>query len=161
MTQPLDLEAIKAKYAASTQGEWCVDDYVVNPGDSPGMWHVYEKWADDGPLMSGTFNAEANARSIAALHNSFPQMCQELERLTAQLPEGMKHCTIQFKECEKGHGRLIATNWIDHGCPHCERERVRELEGFNNILELRVAAIQEAEMKRFVKSEAASSTTQR
>ncbi len=50
----------------------------------------------------------------------------EIERLQGQLPEGMKHCTIQFKECEKGHGRLTATNWIDHGCPHCAIERLRE-----------------------------------
>jgi hypothetical protein len=39
--------------------------------------------------------------------------------LTAQLPDGMKHCTIVFKECDKGHGRLTATNWIDHGCDTC------------------------------------------
>lgn len=49
----------------------------------------------------------------------------ELKRLRAQLPEGMKDCTIQFKECEKGHGRLTAANWIDHGCPKCEADRLR------------------------------------
>lgn len=50
---------------------------------------------------------------------------QRLEELEAQLPEGMKHCTIEFRECEKGHGRLTATNWVDNGCPYC---RVTELE---------------------------------
>mgnify|MGYP001605568856 CR=1 FL=1 len=48
----------------------------------------------------------------------------EIERLLAQLPDGMKHCTIGFKECAVGHGRLTATNWIDRGCPHCENERL-------------------------------------
>lgn len=50
---------------------------------------------------------------------------ERAERLEAQLPEDMKECTIQFKECEKGHGWLTATNWVQHGCPTC---RVQELE---------------------------------
>ena len=37
----------------------------------------------------------------------------------AQLPDGMKHCTILFKECAKGHGWLTATNWVQHDCPTC------------------------------------------
>jgi hypothetical protein len=54
----------------------------------------------------------------------------EIERLTAQLPDGMKHCTIRFIECEKGHGRLTAANWVDTGCQSCEIERLRdEIEG--------------------------------
>ena len=63
----------------------------------------------------------------------------QVEALQAQLPAEMQGCTILFKECEKGHGRLVATNWRDHGCQTCEVEalqrehtqlqaRVRELE---------------------------------
>ena len=37
----------------------------------------------------------------------------------AQLPDCMKHCTILFKECAKGHGWLTATNWVQHDCPTC------------------------------------------
>jgi hypothetical protein len=44
-----------------------------------------------------------------------------VETLRAQLPDGMKHCTILFKECAKGHGWLTATNWVPFGCPTCER----------------------------------------
>lgn len=40
-------------------------------------------------------------------------------RLEAQLPEGMKHCTIQAKQCELGHSWLTAANWVQHGCPTC------------------------------------------
>lgn len=40
----------------------------------------------------------------------------------AQLPKEMPDCTIVFKECPLGHGRLTATNWIDRGCVICERE---------------------------------------
>lgn len=59
----------------------------------------------------------------------------EIERLRSQLPDGMKHCTILFKECEKGHGWLTATNWIDHGCPQCEIERLRGIidKAFKNL----------------------------
>lgn len=38
----------------------------------------------------------------------------------------MKHCTIVFKECERGHGWLTATNWVQHGCWVCERDHLRE-----------------------------------
>ena len=51
---------------------------------------------------------------------------QERDELEAQLPDGMKHCTITFHECEKGHGRLSATNWIDSGCPWCQRDEAYE-----------------------------------
>jgi len=44
---------------------------------------------------------------------------QALATTLGQLPDGMEHCTIQFRECEQGHGRLIATNWEDTGCVYC------------------------------------------
>lgn len=43
-----------------------------------------------------------------------------------KLPEGMENRTILFKECEKGHGRLTANNWIDKGCPHCVSDGLRQ-----------------------------------
>ena len=43
----------------------------------------------------------------------------EVEKLKEQLPHSMKHCTIVFEECEKGHGWLTATNWGDFSCPTC------------------------------------------
>ena len=50
---------------------------------------------------------------------------QQLATLQAQLPAGMQGCTILLKECEKGHGRLTATNWIDHGCGTCTLESLQ------------------------------------
>lgn len=52
-------------------------------------------------------------------------MQAEIE-LRAQLPETMQHCTIQFKECELGHGWLTATNWVQHGCPTCELKAAKD-----------------------------------
>lgn len=52
-------------------------------------------------------------------------LASDYDALAAQLPEGMKHCTIQFIECPVGHGRLTATNWVQHGCDTC---RIRALE---------------------------------
>src|SRR3990167_5516727 len=49
----------------------------------------------------------------------------KLAEAESRLPETMKDCTILFFECEKGHGRLTATNWIQHGCYFC---RIAELE---------------------------------
>jgi len=50
---------------------------------------------------------------------------EQLETLKKQLPDEMQDCTIVFKECEQGHGRLIATNWIDHGCGTCALESLQ------------------------------------
>jgi exonuclease VII small subunit len=52
----------------------------------------------------------------------------EIERLRKQLPEGMEGCKIILHQCEKGHSWLSAENWIQHGCPTCEIERLREVE---------------------------------
>ncbi len=51
---------------------------------------------------------------------------QTIESLREQLPAGMKDCKIVFLECDKGHGRLSAANWIDHGCGFCREESLRE-----------------------------------
>ena len=48
------------------------------------------------------------------------------DKLESQLPKGMKHCTIVAKQCELGHSWLTATNWVQHGCPTCEKNRLRE-----------------------------------
>lgn len=53
------------------------------------------------------------------------QQDREIEKLRSQLPDGMKNCTIVFKQCERGHGRLVGTNWVDHGCGVCEQDRLR------------------------------------
>ena len=49
-----------------------------------------------------------------------------IKQLEAQLPETMQDCTIQFLQCDKGHGRLTAKNWATPtGCHWC---RIAELE---------------------------------
>jgi hypothetical protein len=64
-------------------------------------------------------------RRLDATRLALAERDAEIALLKAQLPDGMKHCTILFKECEKGHGRLTATNWIDHGCQQCEIDRLK------------------------------------
>lgn len=60
-----------------------------------------------------------------ALQARVAELEAERDELLSRLPDGMKHCTIVFKECEKGHGWLTATNWVQHGCPTCERDELR------------------------------------
>lgn len=43
-----------------------------------------------------------------------------IRELESQLPKGMEHCTIVFKECSVGHGWLTANNWLQHECQQCE-----------------------------------------
>ena len=55
------------------------------------------------------------------------RMASLAKRILTQLPTGMEECTIQFKECPKGHGWLTAANWAQHGCQTCERERLERI----------------------------------
>jgi len=77
------------------------------------------------------------------------QLEAEANELLAQLPDGMKHCTILFKECEKGHGWLTATNWIQHDCLVCEVNELRErLKPIEELLE-RFAGYSQCQLDRF------------
>lgn len=74
-----------------------------------------------------------SANSTIALEKYFiraenTRLARKNQKLLDQLPDGMKHCTIVFKACEVGHGRLHATNWIETGCLMC---KIRELESKN------------------------------
>jgi len=93
---------------------------------------------------------EEGRERLAELADAFNKVCDEnadfvaqsvtdenrIAELEAQLPDGMKDCTIVFKECEKGHGTLTATNWVQHECATC---KIAELEA--NVKTLRKSGI--------------------
>jgi regulator of replication initiation timing len=83
--------------------------------------------AGDWTIHDVSEYAKAGEEKVAAVISRNIDLEVENERLRDQLPASMPNCKIEFKECEQGHGRLTATNWIDHGCPHCENERLRDL----------------------------------
>ncbi len=62
---------------------------------------------------------------VGSFADAFDALLAETIALEARLPDGMKHCTIQFIECPAGHGRLTAANWVRTGCPWC---RIAHLE---------------------------------
>jgi len=70
---------------------------------------------------------------------------ERIAELEAQLPDGMKDCTIVFKECEKGHGTLTATNWVQHECATCKiaelEAQLKHAEGHAAELEAEVKAL--------------------
>lgn len=72
-----------------------------------------------------TLNPDA-VRLVDEYTENYKKLEAELERVRSQLPQEMQNCTITFMECSEGHGRLIANNWIDHGCQQCELERARK-----------------------------------
>ncbi len=63
---------------------------------------------------------------LRAAREEIARLKDENAEMRAQLPEGMKDCTILFRECAKGHGWLTATNWVQHECPACTLELSRE-----------------------------------
>lgn len=75
----------------------------------------------DGAMMT----VDDIVGTLNALQARVAELEAERDELLSRLPDGMKHCTIVFKECEKGHGWLTATNWVQHGCPTCERDELR------------------------------------
>lgn len=48
----------------------------------------------------------------------------EVDRVRSLLPEELGDRKIEFVECEKGHGRLVAENWLPVECPRCVEERL-------------------------------------
>ncbi len=82
--------------------------------------------------MLGSGFSFATVDAIALAVNLAPDLLAseaalraERNAAVARLPDGMKHCTIQFHECALGHGWLTATNWVQHGCPTCEADALR------------------------------------
>lgn len=74
-----------------------------------------------------TDRAEKLIVKVRRLREDNKDLEKELEECKARdgrLPGGMEHCTIISKQCEKGHGWLTAKNWIQHGCPTCEKQRL-------------------------------------
>ena len=67
----------------------------------------------------------ATAREVLINKYKSTRSSQE-QKINAQLPEEMQDCTVRFVECPEGHGRLIATNWVDHGCPSCTIKALRK-----------------------------------
>lgn len=67
----------------------------------------------------GLLCSKSSAETIAREHSVFA-LRAELAAARAQLPVGMEHCKILFRECALGHGWLTATNWVQHPCPTCE-----------------------------------------
>ena len=78
----------------------------------------------DVALAEARAEIERQKRLWDEEHNLRINDLDKINQLKAQLPEEMEECTILFKKCRKGHGRLTATNWIDQGCPWCEIERL-------------------------------------
>ena len=68
-------------------------------------------------------------RVVKALSADVEEVGAQRDALLKQLPDGMKHCTILFRTCKLGHGWLTAANWVQHGCPTCERDALRSLAG--------------------------------
>jgi hypothetical protein len=73
----------------------------------------------------GKLNHTAVERDLARKERD--NLSCRLEERSNQLPPEMQDCTIRFIACEKGHGRLTATNWIDPGCQQCRLDAIREI----------------------------------
>ena len=113
------------------------------------------------PLSAIMGNQLTDKERIAELADAFNTVCAEnadfvaqsvtdenrIAELEAQLPDEMKNCTIVFKECEKGHGTLTATNWVQHECATCKiaelEAHLKHAEGHAAELEAEVMAWRE------------------
>lgn len=100
-----------------------------------------DEWVDRLPTDHPARAELAGLRSrIGDLKESLRLEVLENERLRRQLPDGMDHCTIRFLECEHGHGRLTAINWVQHDCQTCEintlKQRIKEMNAMMTDYEL-------------------------
>ena len=81
------------------------------------------------------------ATHIAEITSERDALQLQVRELLAQLPEGMKHCTILYEECPVGHSYLRGRNWEKHECFTCEAQALKhEL----TEAELEIANLQKA-----------------
>jgi hypothetical protein len=66
-----------------------------------------------------------NGDLVESAAGGFCKLC-DVQKLLKQFPEGMEHCTFEVLACPKGHSRLHATNWIDHGCRTCAEAQLQK-----------------------------------
>lgn len=52
--------------------------------------------------------------------NRITALQDRVRQLEAQLPEGMKDCTVILEECPVGHTSMRGKNWIKHDCMVCK-----------------------------------------
>lgn len=100
-----DISELRRLRQEATEGPWCIDDYVVNPGDSPGEFHIYQSEEDDPPLFSSGLGTKEDAAFIAAAANHWAEMCDEIERYEAE--------HIAFSNCSDELNDLLGAYKLD------------------------------------------------
>lgn len=88
---------------------------------------AYSEWRRGAinPNLANVDTKHGFTQGYAVAKVKYTTLQERIEQLEKQLPTGMEHCTIQFKECELGHGWLTATNWMQHGCKKCEMDKLQ------------------------------------
>lgn len=113
----LEAELKRWRPLAPADAQRAFDEAEAVPLSDERIAEIVARATDPAELLDNDEQAQlaARLRKVEAERNA----------LRAQLPEGMKHCTIVFKSCLLGHGWLTATNWVQHGCPTCALDAAR------------------------------------
>lgn len=124
MTQPTEQDRPMSAIAAITESFECQWPLLSESTVRVDYKEWQEVLAEHSALQARVAELEAEKWNAQIAEAGLLSVEKERDGLLSQLPEGMKHCTIIFKECDKGHGWLTATNWVQHGCPKCEFDRI-------------------------------------
>lgn len=81
------LADLQNKYDVASGGDWAVDDHIINKGDTPDQWHVFDYWPDDPPLLSTCFGTEEDCQFVAAARNSLPKLLKIIRRQNEALKD--------------------------------------------------------------------------
>lgn len=98
----------------ATPKPWASDDYIVNPGDTPGILHIFEAEEDDGPLLSTGSGTGADIRfcvdSRQFRHSELQALKVAVERLNeiGHLDYCQKKIWDYTHKCTCGHCKAIA-----------------------------------------------------
>ena len=106
MSEPLDLEVIKALEAGASPGPWEAKAYRVYVGDrSMGDRIVAACWRPWGPV-TGSGSIEADAEFIAHAREDVPALLEAVERLRDMVVDAQTEAEMQAAEVK----RLQAVN---------------------------------------------------
>lgn len=104
---PRDIDDLLTKVAELERGRWYAHPDDANP----------RTWVAEAQRLFAV--KEDQCARIDELQENSITDAGIIAELEARLPAEMSHCSIRFVECEAGHGRLTASNWVDEGCNRC------------------------------------------
>lgn len=118
MSEPLDLEPIKARTEAASEGPWVTNDYF---GEVSTAGYVVARVSYHDPgAFAGNERQDEDAEFIAHARTDVPRLVEEVERLRAELAGAVSRIEADLaaresswanRSAARGFSQIVAGTW--------------------------------------------------